>query len=145
MKELEINQESIDKICKIFLKIEERKSHLNKALLTHDPNIYGIQKQKKLPLTMKNILQAKRLIPAGAVVYELDKNTNVAYVECPKRLEQRIQKEIINSPAFKETKIQPCEALEKMWKIYKNNDLKKFIRLDDLPRVLKSSENELAT
>src|SRR5215468_6309130 len=42
----------------------------------------------------------RRILPKGAVIYELDKNTNRAWVECPKKLEQRLIREIFQNQAF---------------------------------------------
>src|SRR5207248_1158455 len=68
-------------------------------------------------------------LPKGSVVYELDKNTNRCFVECPVLLGRRIATEVGNNPAFLPVKISCKKILENWQVLFRKNDLEKFGRL----------------
>ena len=87
-----------------------------------------ISGRRRKRVKTKDVENFLKTVPIGAVIYELDKNTNRAYVECPFLLKRRIMNEVEENSAFEKVNSSPLDVIGKFEDIYKKHDLKKFGR-----------------
>src|ERR1700734_2537060 len=79
-----------------------------------EPILEKIFENRRPKVSLYEALKLRASLPRGTVIYELDKNTNRAFIECPFRLVKRLSKEIYSNPSFVEEKLTLSDVYHKM-------------------------------
>ena len=118
-----IPKNQILEILNLKNEIKNEKQSPNEEKYTN-PVLIKIKEHRRQTLTLQEILNTKAKWPKNLVLYELDKNTERIYVECPILWEKRIKKEITENSNFEEIREENQKIEEKFWEMYSKNNFK---------------------